>query len=153
MKDVNDLDYLHKCSSCNIEKPNSEYGKVNQIGRKRLFRSRCSICLRKDSKKTYSTEKSRNRHFKRCYKIDINQYNELFRLQEGKCLICEKQFESDSLYFKDRLVIDHCHTTGKVRGLLCSNCNTAIGMMNENINSFKNAICYLATEHDLPMSL
>lgn len=148
MKDINDINYIHKCSSCGIEKPNSEYGKVNQKNRKRLFRSRCVECLRKDSKKNYSTEKSRNKHFKRVYKIDIFKYNELFKNQGGKCLICEKHFESDKLYSKERLVVDHCHITGKVRGLLCCNCNTAIGMMNENINSLKNAIIYLLKSNE-----
>jgi len=41
------------------------------------------------------------------------------------------------------LVVDHCHSTGKVRGLLCSNCNRGIGMLQERVDILQNAIDYL----------
>jgi Recombination endonuclease VII len=39
--------------------------------------------------------------------------------------------------------VDHCHTTGKIRGLLCGNCNSALGLIKENIPSMENMIAYI----------
>ena len=57
--------------------------------------------------------------------------------QEFKCLICSAVCE------EDKLNVDHCHTNGNVRGLLCGNCNKGLGSFKENTNSLKNAIKYL----------
>lgn len=60
--------------------------------------------------------------------------------------LCKRCKISKSLEeFHKKLSVDHCHKTGKVRGLLCSNCNTAIGLLKEDINVLKNAINYLTT--------
>lgn len=66
----------------------------------------------------------------------LEEYNEIFVKQNGKCLICEK--ESDK-----KLHLDHCHVTNKVRGLLCFRCNIGIGYLMDNISILKNAIKYL----------
>ena len=61
----------------------------------------------------------------------------LKRLLEGqdyKCAICENV---------DNLAVDHCHSSGKIRGMLCNNCNNGIGRFKDNINSLQNAIKYL----------
>lgn len=57
--------------------------------------------------------------------------------QEGRCGCCKKKLPFDKEY------IDHCHSTGKVRGILCRNCNTAIGFAKEDIKSLENMILYL----------
>jgi hypothetical protein len=53
--------------------------------------------------------------------------------QGGKCLLCDKPAD----------VVDHCHTTGAVRGLLCGSCNRGLGDFGENVQALKNAIRYL----------
>jgi len=58
-------------------------------------------------------------------------------IQQGCCAICSKDFGETSYH------IDHCHTDGSVRGLLCSNCNTGIGLLQEDETIFNNAIQYL----------
>ena len=55
--------------------------------------------------------------------------------QNNKCAICDNTFEI--------LAVDHCHTTNKVRGLLCTNCNNGLGRFKDNIQFLKNAIKYL----------
>ena len=65
------------------------------------------------------------------------QYMSMYLAVDGKCEICEK----DIAYH--RACIDHCHTSGKVRGLLCVPCNTAIGGMQEDVNILRAAISYL----------
>ena len=57
--------------------------------------------------------------------------------QAGACAICDQPFVGQ------RPAIDHCHATGEVRGLLCMHCNTAIGLLKDNIDYLTNAISYL----------
>lgn len=73
------------------------------------------------------------------YGITIDDYNEMFSNQKGCCKICERH---QSMLSK-KLRVDHCHATGKVRGLLCDACNVSLGLFKENINTLKNAINYL----------
>lgn len=56
----------------------------------------------------------------------------------GTCMICGKKPK------KRRLHLDHCHTTGKIRGALCSNCNSAIGKLQESPTLFQNALNYIS---------
>jgi hypothetical protein len=66
---------------------------------------------------------------------------ELYQKQEGKCKICgEKPSTQRGLH------IDHCHTTGSVRGLLCHGCNVGIGAMKENPEILSKAIEYLRSD-------
>jgi hypothetical protein len=58
--------------------------------------------------------------------------------QNNCCKICEKVF-ADSV----DTCVDHCHTTKKVRGLLCNHCNRAIGLFKESLQSLENAVQYL----------
>jgi hypothetical protein len=60
--------------------------------------------------------------------MTFEKFNELLSLQDNKCGICE----AHSSQFKKSFHVDHNHETGKIRGLLCTNCNTAIGLLNEN---------------------
>lgn len=83
-------------------------------------------------------------HLMKTYGITIDQYNILFLKQEGKCLICGKHQQE----LKMTLRVDHDHNTGKTRGLLCHSCNTAIGLMEENIDTLTKAVQYLKSTKD-----
>lgn len=76
---------------------------------------------------------------KRCG-MTIEEYDAAYDKQEGNCRICKSH---RARYGKDRLVVDHCHTTGKFRALLCGPCNSAIGMLGENEETLNSAIQYL----------
>jgi len=81
------------------------------------------------------------------YGITLEQYEEMVAKQDNKCAICNKK-ETVSLRGKlANLSVDHCHKTGKIRSLLCQNCNRALGMLKENYGNFINAILYL-TKYD-----
>lgn len=71
------------------------------------------------------------------YGIEMSELSDLLDQQKGVCAICGIDFGTDVYH------IDHCHTTGRVRGLLCSNCNTGIGLLQEDKEIFKAAINYL----------
>lgn len=79
------------------------------------------------------------------YGITKDQWQDMFKSQDGTCAIC-KQPETlfDSKLQKTRkLSVDHCHKTGRVRGLLCGKCNKGIGLLNEDPTLLSNAIDYL----------
>lgn len=106
---------------------------------------RCDICrnakavyrntdVAKLQKKKDNANWWKNKGYKTVYgNFDLN---ELYKTQEGKCPICNKKLE-----FKYH--IDHCHKTGKVRGLLHPKCNVGLGFFDENILFFINAIKYI----------
>ena len=90
-----------------------------------------------------------NRHLKyyktsnrrRNYNLEPHEYNKLVEDSNNLCMICKSPPGHKSLH------IDHDHKTGKVRGLLCHGCNTAIGLMKDDINILIKAIEYLK-EHN-----
>jgi len=98
----------------------------------RMNKSMKSASFKKWSEK--NKDKTRDSRLKRTYGISSLDYERMFLAQNGKCAICsEKQSaitkKSGTSHF---LCVDHCHKTGKVRGLLCVNCNIAIGKFKDN---------------------
>lgn len=80
---------------------------------------------------------------KRHYGITIEQYNGMLASQSGCCAICLKP-ESNEIRGKVvALAVDHCHTSGKVRALLCSSCNTALGLFNDDVELLAKARGYV----------
>lgn len=90
----------------------------------------------------YQTDDQVNKDLVRKYGITLDQYRAMFDAQEGKCAICLGQPKGRNAV-NNRLDVDHCHTTGKVRGLLCSDCNTSLGKLSDDIGNLKRAIQYL----------
>src|SRR5882672_8763006 len=81
---------------------------------------------------------------KREYGIDEKTYLKMLEDQGGVCAICRGKQSR----LRKRLDVDHNHVTGKVRGLLCSPCNTAIGIMREDETRLQSAIDYLKRTKD-----
>lgn len=69
---------------------------------------------------------------KRLYGISLEEYNVMLAKQNGCCAICEKPEASEIRGKTIALAVDHCHATSAVRALLCSNCNTALGLFNDD---------------------
>jgi len=82
---------------------------------------------------------------KKKYGIPIEEYVEMLVDQKGVCAICKQPETSVDHRTKNlrNLAVDHNHFTGKVRGLLCSNCNRGLGFLRENIEVLKASIEYL----------
>jgi hypothetical protein len=89
----------------------------------------------------YDEYKKRS-HLRYNYDMTLEEYNEMFQSQNGRCAICktDKPLGPKNVKF---FSIDHCHTTGFVRGLLCSKCNHGLGQFNDNVDLLKEAIAYL----------
>jgi len=90
-------------------------------------------------RKSLTKDDIKNTKLKHAYGITLDEYNKMFADQSGCCAICSIH-QSE---VKVSLVVDHCHTTGAIRGLLCSPCNLAIGTFKDNITTLQNAIKYL----------
>jgi len=127
------------CYACKTEKPVTDFYKSNV----NFYQKECKDCNRTRKYKWHQTElgklSSANTKLKRRFGITLDQFNEMYKKQEGKCLICGV---NESI-LGHRLAVDHCHTTGKIRGLLCKSCNMGIGNLKENIDNLQNAIKYL----------
>jgi hypothetical protein len=82
---------------------------------------------------------------KRGFGLSLEQYHAMVESQKGCCAICNKQELILSVHGKMRsLAVDHCHATGKVRGLLCTNCNKALGHFKDDVELMSKAIQYLS---------
>lgn len=86
---------------------------------------------------------SADSYIHRNYGISLEDYKDLYIRQEGKCAICGSKGFTLKKSQKVPLVIDHNHKTGEVRGLLCPNCNRALGLLKDDEFSIKNTIKYL----------
>lgn len=84
---------------------------------------------------SHGREKNKRSRLKLKYNLTLEEYEELKKNQEEKCWICGV---GDS-----KLCVDHCHKTNKVRKLLCTQCNLALGLFKDNIKSLEKAVQYL----------
>jgi len=90
-------------------------------------------------------DRVRNKSLLRRFGITLAQYNAMLEKQSGVCAICQK---SEKVIDKrsgktNFLSVDHCHKTGKVRGLLCKECNTGIGKLKDDADLIMKAAKYL----------
>lgn len=83
------------------------------------------------------------RYLEKTYGITYEYYMELYNKYEGRCHVCFGEGFKIDKNQKLKLALDHCHTTGKIRGMLCHNCNRALGLFKDNTKSLQRAIEYL----------
>lgn len=131
------------CSRCKKKKSFDDFHKSNTeaSGRK----SACKDCLNKVSRKyirKIDPIVRRNRHLLRNYGITLKEFNNLLKIQRGRCCICVCLLNKAS-----RPHIDHSHKTGEVRGILCQNCNHLLGNAKDNIKILLAAIRYLENKN------
>ena len=130
-----------RCSKCQImfdknDAPPSQRHKSSYYCRdcKREVR-KADYWNKVDFYRDYSRKNQRRTRLARVYGMSENDYENLFDVQNGKCAICEIDIP--------RLVIDHNHVTGVVRGLLCDPCNRGIGLLKDNPDVVQKAADYL----------
>lgn len=139
------------CNACRVEKPAGDfYGKQRTCKGCQKARNaqwardnperRAEIDRRSKAKadKTAVAERVRRQNYRQSYGITIEQYDEMLAAQGGLCAICRGECPTGK-----RLGVDHCHETGKVRGLLCKSCNTGIGSLADSIECLEAALAYL----------
>ena len=123
------------CSKCGETKPASSF-----YSRKRGTSgtySACKECLRK----ARNPRSVRNAQLKNRYGITLVEYERMLESQAGVCKICGGPPMHRGTYH-----VDHCHRTGKVRGLLCHKCNVALGMVGDDTDLLMRLAEYVALE-------
>lgn len=83
---------------------------------------------------------NRNNKFKRRYGVSSKERDQLWVNAKECCEICGKQLKVDEFH------LDHCHSTGFVRGVLCINCNNGLGQFKDSVSSLERAISYLKSK-------
>lgn len=89
------------------------------------------------------TLKAHNRNLKKKYGITLDEYYAMLEEQQGRCKICNSTTAISEDNLIQRFAVDHCHQTGRVRGLLCIRCNAGLGMFLDNEVFLAAAISYL----------
>lgn len=108
--------------------------------RKNFYNENKEVAIQR-SKTWAENNKRRRKHnvLMSTHKISIETYEKMLVDQNYKCFCCSIEHSS----LKKGLFVDHCHTTGKIRGLLCNSCNSALGYAKDNIEVLINMIKYL----------
>jgi hypothetical protein len=134
---------MKTCKDCGLSKKKEEFYLLG--GGSTYYRPECKLCssIRKAKYVAKNPEKekrkNKNKNLLKNYGITIEIYNQQFETQNGCCAICGKH---QSL-LKKSLAVDHNHVTGKIRKLLCNNCNILLGMAEDSPALLENAITYL----------
>lgn len=134
---------IYREKNCDkINKQQREHRKNNPKKYKKYYNNRRKKHLEEDraARRAYNKshpEKHRGRQYKKKYGISLQEYNSLLISQGGVCKSC------GSPPSRRNLDIDHDHSTGMIRGLLCSNCNTALGLLKEDPLRIKKLLEYL----------
>lgn len=89
-------------------------------------------------------------YYKNNYGSSLKEVETLLEKQNNLCFICEEMGFKMNEHVHSPLNLDHCHSTGVVRGLLCHNCNRALGLFKDNIKRLKRAISYLEGATTIP---
>lgn len=146
------------CKDCNTELNESNRAwKVKNVS----FHNRCRDCWNKHQSEYQANRRVTSQVFKdnrvhssweytlkSKYGITEEQYNEMFRVQGGVCAICKFPCTSG-----DKLSVDHCHRTNKVRGLLCRSCNLALAAVNESEELIYSLLDYLQQHNETTVTI
>lgn len=135
-----------KCASCEQYKDLSDFSPTK--GKAYGVNSWCKMCIAQLKNAHYTLERARAEHLWRVYGLTTEEYEKRFLDQNGLCACCGRP-EARRAGRKKRsenvplLHVDHCHTTGRIRGLLCSACNTALGLLEEDPQRIKALLHYV----------
>jgi len=136
---------MKRCRTCGISKPATAYTKQKQRNGKYLLAFECKECACNRQSKRYQILtpeqklKKKEKFIQRTYGIDLMEFNRIFSEQQGKCASCGIHQSA----LDKSLVIDHCHNTKLVRGLLCSGCNLALGNVKESAETLEKLAVYI----------
>lgn len=150
---------MKTCSRCLIEKNLEDF--YSSTRHKDKLYSICKSCCQAKARDRYredptkmklaqkkyleaNPDSRRNTMLKNQRGITLNDYQIMFQAQEGKCAICK----TDQKDMKKALNVDHCHKTGKIRGLLCGKCNQALGLLQDKVEVIETAASYLRRSNE-----
>lgn len=127
-----------RCAKCETLKSKDDFYEDGRTysGYSPYCKSCNSLSCKQYRSKTTRKE-MRNRQLQADYGLTLEQYHMILTLQNNACAICGKTDEYRAL------CVDHDHKTGKVRGILCSSCNRALGYFHDRVDVLKKAMAYI----------
>lgn len=135
----------------NQEKVKAARDRYYAANRERILENARQWRKNNPNRKLPTQNQVRDRHYKHKYGITLLEYEDLHSAQQGVCVLClcpeTAKTKSGEVA---RLVVDHDHMTGKVRGLLCRNCNSALGKFKESEEILERAKLYLRGNKTYP---
>ena len=139
---MTNTEYMREWRAQNKEK-NAEYQKEYN----KEYRKKNEEKLKANNKKWREANKEKDvltmfkARLKRKYNLTIEEYDALLEAQNNSCKVCGTHATNN---LKGKLYVDHCHTTGKVRGMLCMKCNSALGLLNDDKELIQKLLDYLS---------
>lgn len=135
------------CNGCKLTKYASEFYRLTRRGKTSL-QSKCKTCHSDWQKKYHGDTKADRQAYRRIqtlkeHGLTVEEYDKMLKVQNGACKICKQKELYSTSDTPPVLAIDHDHKTGKVRGLLCSQCNQGLGKFRDNPDLLEAAIAYL----------
>lgn len=136
-----------KCTRCGELKPRSDF--YPHAVAKNGVSAWCKVCTCAATLDRQKRDKegvkliNRRAKLKKSFGITVQQYDEMLDAQGGCCALCGSDFPGG----RGRFVVDHCHETGKIRGLLCNLCNVGLGALRDSPQLLQKAIQYLGGSH------
>ena len=130
---------MKACRRCKQEKPKTDFANHRSSKDKRY--PLCKICAAEATGqwRRDNPEREKANKLRRDHGMTLNEYDELYNSQGGRCAICD----TDTPLGRGRFHVDHDHVTGRIRGLLCTKCNVFLGLSNDSIVILNAAIKYL----------
>jgi Recombination endonuclease VII len=143
---------LKECRKCGTVKDRSEFSKARDGKYGPVLKSYCKCCesaaalqwFRDNAERSAETKRRWNLH--KLYGITPEAYDALLAEQGGVCAICKRPERAQRLGRPLQMPVDHCHATGRLRGILCHACNRAIGLLRDDVEVLREAIAYLTSE-------
>lgn len=136
---------MKSCTKCNLILDFTEFNKKNKSS-STGYQSQCRKCNNKVNvewnKKTKDVRRHRLLHYS--YGLSLGAFDTMMQEQEGRCLICQFKFDMNGEH-NQKAMVDHCHETGQIRGLLCNMCNQGIARFRDNPEIARRAATYLET--------
>lgn len=137
---------IRVCSKCGIEKEIDQF--YLDVRYKGGRMRQCKQC-RNEYMEGYRQRNplyARSKHLKNERGITLDQYKEMFDAQGGMCAVCEQEeTQVTRKGIRRALAVDHCHESGRVRGLLCGRCNRGLGNFDDDSDRLRSAAAYLDT--------
>lgn len=133
-----------QCSRCKETKPASDFYPDRSGRRKDGLHCWCRPCTLEYNRAYIkrnpeeNRERARRSRVKARYGITWQQRDQLIEEQDGKCAVCGDEFRNPKATH-----IDHCHDSGRVRGILCEGCNLGLGSFKDDPRRLLNAVAYL----------
>lgn len=140
---MKNCDAYKLCTQCNKDKPVEDfYSRRDRIKTKHT--SACKECRKTFARFKHDPEKQRAYKLKINFDLTVEDYESMLTEQGGTCAICKSEEIVRASNGKLRnLAVDHCHVTGKIRGLLCGSCNKALGLFRDSPEVLLHATNYL----------